>query len=364
MGTTFRRGKKWGINYIDDQGRQIRKLVSPYKETAQLILNKLEVEIAEGKYLDIRKSKKILFEDFAQQYLDTHVKLQNKNFGNQADLIKGLVKHFKGHYLDQIDPVMVRKYLSFRLKTVKPSSANRDLMMLKSMFNRAIEWEILFKPNPTKDIKPLPENNERCRWLTEEEQLQLLANCLGIARVLVLMALQTGMRWGEIRTLKWRQSPQSNYVDFENNVIYIHESQAKSKKSRYIPLGETLKKELLNIPHQPNTDYIFLNPQTHKPIGSLKRSFKTTLKRTGIADFKFHDLRHTFASNLVLKGVNLYVVQKLLGHATPKMTQRYAHLGSDQLREAIEKIDIQRNSVMYNIPSTKNSTNLAQPCIN
>ena len=82
------------------------------------------------------------------------------------------------------------------------------------------------------------------------------------------------------------------------------------------------------------------------------------------AGFKFHDLRHTFASNLVLKGVDLYVVQKLLGHATPKMTQRYAHLGSDQLREAIEKIDIQRNGVMYDNHSKKNSTDLAQTCIN
>jgi len=93
----------------------------------------------------------------------------------------------------------------------------------------------------------------------------------------------------------------------------------------------------LKVVHIPGTDHIFLNPRTAKPTGSIKKSFHTALRRSGITDFKFHDPRHTFASQLVRRSVDLYVVQKLLGHSTPKMTRRYVHLRSDQLKKRLKK---------------------------
>ena len=106
---------------------------------------------------------------------------------------------------------------------------------------------------------------------------------------------------------------------------------------------------------------MFLNPRTGKTVGSIKFSFKNALKKAGIMDFTFHDLRHTFASNLVMKGVYLYVVQRLLGHATINMTQRYAHLQPQQFKDAIGKLE--RDSLLldefgYNKDS-KNVTVLA-----
>ena len=367
MGRLFKRGKKWGISYIDPAGRQVRKVVAPYKETAEMILKKIETEIAEGKYLDIKKEKHVLFEDLAREYLNTYVRLENKNIKKQECLINNLRGHFKGKHLHQIDPLAIRQYLSKRLENVRPSTVNRDFSMLKSMFNRAIEWGMLSGANPTKGIKKIPEKNNRCRWLTEEEQDKLLSHCQGMTRVIVIIALKTGMRWSEIVHLKWRQGPNSNYIDFDNGTIYIHESQAKSEKSRYIPLSNAVRLALREVPRSHGNDYIFLNPETNKPLGSIKQSFKTALKKAELEDFRFHDLRHTFASSLVRNSVDLYVVQKLLGHATPKMTQRYAHLKADQLKEAIEKIDIQLDSLLYNsnFPQAvaaqgNDSTNLAQ----
>ena len=240
--------------------------------------------------------------------------------------------------------------------------------MLRSMFNRAIEWDMFLGNNPTRGIKPLPENNSRCRWLSEDEQDRLLSNCQGITKVIVTIALRTGMRWGEIVNLKWHQSANSNYIDFESGIIFIHESQAKGKRSRHVPLSNAVRLALKVVPKNARQDYIFLNLETKKPLGSVRKSFATALKLSKIEDFKFHDLRHTFASQLVRSGVDLYVVQKLLGHTTPKMTQRYAHLCSDQLKHAIEKIDIQLEKVLYNSTSSKTvkcenvvgSTNLAQ----
>src|SRR3989338_10468774 len=120
------------------------------------------------------------------------------------------------------------------------------------------------------------------------------------------------------------------------------ESMSKSKKSRFIPMSVTVKKALQEMPKTIGNEYLFLNPKTDKPLGSVKFSFKTALRKAGISNFKFHDLRHTFASQLVRNGVDLYVVQKLLGHSTPKMTQRYAHLKPEQLKEAIDVLDEQK----------------------
>jgi len=348
MGTTFRRNGKWGINFVDAHGRQVRKMVSSYKETAERILKKIETEIAEGKYLDIKKYDKIFFEDFASEYIKTHVRLELKGQRNQEYMIRQLAAHFKGKHLHQIDALMVRQFMARRLKVVRPASVNREFQTLKSMFNRAIEWGMLNGRNPAVGIKNIPQNNSRCRWLTEEEQERLLSCCQGLTKVIVLIALKTGMRWGEIVSLKWNQAPCSNYVDFDNGVIFVHESLAKSQRSRHIPLSNAVRQALKEVEHTPGRDYIFLNSKTDKPYGSFKRSFHTAMKRAKISDFRFHDLRHTFASQLVRCGVDLYVVQKLLGHSTPKMTQRYAHLREDQLKEAIDKIDIQSEDLLYN----------------
>ena len=142
--------------------------------------------------------------------------------------------------------------------------------------------------------------------------------------------------------------PGSYAMDFDNGVIFVHESLAKSQRSRHIPLSNAVRQALKEVEHTPGSDYIFLNSKTDKPYGSFKRSFHTALRRAKISDFRFHDLRHTFASQLVRCGVDLYVVQKLLGHSTPKMTQSYAHLREDQLKEAIDKIDIQSEDLLYN----------------
>ncbi len=350
MGKLFKRGKNWGVTYMDPNGQQVRKMVSPYKESAERILKKIETDIIEGKYLDITNKQKVLFEDFAWEYIKTHVRLHLKGKRNQEYIIKRLITEFQGKHLDKITPIMIRKYIAQKLETgVRPSTVNRWLQTIKSMFSRAIEWGMLHGRNPATGLKNIPQNNSRCRWLTEEEQSILLGCCNEhLTRIVVLIALKTGMRWGEIISLKWQQSPCSNYVDFDKNVIFIHESMTKTQRSRHIPLIGVVREAIGTIERIPGTDNIFLNPKTEKPFGSFKRSFHTALRRAGISDFRFHDLRHTFASSLVRSNVDLYTVQRLLGHTTPQMTQRYAHLGEDQMREAIEKIDTQPTNLLYN----------------
>lgn len=345
MGVIFKKYRKWYIDYYDPQGRRVRKAVSSYKETALLALKKVEVDIAEGKYLDVQKCDPITFKAFAEKFRRKHIRRRNKSIRNQEYLLDQLTKYFGKRLMHEITANEIDDYLEQRQEKCSHSTVNSDLTMLKSLFNRANEWNNLNGHNPARDIKKLKENNERCRYLLEEEQDRLLSACNGVLRMVVLVALRTGLRWGELINLKWQQAPQSNYVDFENNTIFIHEALAKSKKSRYVPLAPSIKQALMDYPQASESGYIFANPKTGKRIVTLKRSFHTALRKAGIEDFRFHDLRHCFASDLVGKGVDLFIVQKLLGHSSPKMTQRYAHLRNDQLQEAIFTLDEKRNEI-------------------
>jgi len=342
MASLFKRGKKWCIDYYDPNGRRVRKAVSQYKETALNALKKIEIEMIEGKYLDIRRQDSISFKEFAEKFRRKHIRRRNRSIRDQEYLLDGLIRQFGKKMMHEISVNDIDEFLGHRQEYRCASTVNRDLAMLKSMYNRANEWGDLNSYNPARDIKLLEENNERCRYLTEEEQIRLLSACSGPLHMIVLVALRAGLRWGEIINLKWKQAPQSNYVDFKNSTIFIHESLAKSKRSRYAPMASSVKQALMDYPQPSDQGYIFTNPKTGKPIVTLKKSFHTALKKAGIEDFRFHDTRHCFASDLVRNGASLYVVQKLLGHSSPEMTQRYAHLGSDQLKEEVNLLDDKR----------------------
>lgn len=339
MGVIFKKRDRWYIDYYQSDGKRIRRAVSRYKEQAELALKKVEVEMAECKYLDVKKSKEITFKEFAEKFRRKHIRRRNRSYEKQEWFLDGLIKYFGKRMMHEITVLEIDDYLEHRHEGRSASTVNKDLAMLKCMYNRANEWGDMIDYHPAKSIKLLIENNERCRYLSDEEQERLLSACSGILRMIVLVALRTGLRWGEIVNLKWQQAPRSNYVDFEHNTFFVHESLAKSKKSRYVPLAPSVKQALLDYPQRSETGYIFVNPKTDKRIVTLKKSFHKALKIAKIEDFRFHDLRHCFASDLVRKGVDLFVVQKLLGHSSPKMTMRYAHLGNNQLREAIRFLD-------------------------
>lgn len=343
MGALFQRGKKWGIDYYDPNGKRIRRIVSRYKETAQKALMKVEIQIAEGKYLDIKRCEPISFKDFAEKYRHKHIRRVNKSARNQEYLLNSLIKHFGRKMLHEISAVDLDDYLEQRRCKWSASTVNKDLTMLKSMFNRAHEWGHLDGHDPLKRIKKMKEENERCRFLSKEEQDRLLSVSSGAMRLLILLGLRAGLRWGEAVSLRWKYAPRSNYVDLEHNVIFIHEALCKSGKSRHVPLIASLKQAMMDYPQHSETGYIFCNPKTGKPFGRLRKSFKTALKRAEIEDFRFHDLRHCFASDLVRKGVDLFTVQKLLGHSSPSMTQRYAHLSADHLEGAVRVLDEKRS---------------------
>lgn len=142
---------------------------------------------------------------------------------------------------------------------------------------------------------------------------------------IIITALQTRMRRGEILNLKWEN------IDTEQNFIELLET--KSGKARKIPISPTLNNVFKNIKR--TSDFVFVNPKTNQPYIDLKKSFPTVIERAGIKDFRFHDLRHTVATRLVEKNIDLSVVKDILGHSKITTTQRYAHPVPQRKLEAI-----------------------------
>ena len=336
---TFKRNSDYWIDYYD-HGRRHREKVGPSKALAEAALAKRKVEIAEGKFLDKRKDPRTKFEAFSEEYLELHSKVNNKSW-KRSDLsnITILKRFFAGYYLNDITPLVIEKFKAQRVnemkkaspagpeRRLKPATINRNLECLKSIFNKAIAWGKYSGENPVKKVKFFKENNQRLRFLEREEIIKLLSNCNRHLKPIVILALNTGMRRGEILGLKWRD------IDFKRGIIYIYDT--KNKEKREVPVNEQAKTALIRTRKHPQSEYVFCN-QNGSPMTQNRKSFLTALKKSGIKDFKFHDLRHTFASHLVMSGVDLNTVRELLGHKSTEMTLRYSHLSPDHRKRAVD----------------------------
>ena len=326
MGVILKKGS-WYIDYYAC-GRRKREKIGPSKSLAETVLKKRKVEIAEGKFLDIRKEQKVKFEDFTQQFIELYLKPNNMSWEkSELHNIKRMEKFFAGHHLHEITPILIEKFKIERGKEVAPATVNRGLACLKSMFNRAITWGRFSGGNPVSKVKFLKESNGRLRYLEKEEIVKLLENCSGHLKPIVILALNTGMRRGEILNLKWQD------LDFRRGIIHLFKT--KNNEKREIPMNDAVRTALIKVRKHSNSPYIFCG-EDGKPFHDNRTSFFTALRKSDIIKFRFHDLRHTFASQLVMSGVDLNTVRELLGHKSLEMTLRYAHLSPDHKKRAVD----------------------------
>lgn len=329
------RGNNWYIDYYAN-GIRMRERVGSSRQLAEIVLKKRMVAVAEGRFLDIKKRESIKFVDFADEYLELHSKHKKSYYTDEK--IAGLLKKvFAGKCLHEITTLEIEKFKVKRAAEVSPATVNRALAVLKSMFNRAIEWRKTTE-NPCKGVKMLKENNQRLRFLEKEEIRRLLETIDELILInkhdqylhlkpIVIIALHTGMRKGEILGLKWRD------VDIQRKTIHL--SDTKNGEKRDVPMNDIVTKTIIAVPKHRDSAYIFCN-QKGEPYGDIKKSFLTAIKKSDIVDFHFHDLRHTFASQLVMAGVDLNTVRDLLGHKSLEMTLRYSHLSPEHKQRAVD----------------------------
>ena len=331
----FKKNNTWYIDYYAN-GRRKRESVGPSKELAKKVLQKRKVQIAENKYLDIKRDERIPFSEMARLYLEAYSKPNKRSWSRDELSIKHLSFFFGNKYLHEITPLDIENYKVERKEKVCPATVNRELACLKHIYVKAMEWGKI-TTSPTSKIRLFKEKNQRTRYLEEEEIERLYEECSGHLKPIIVTALNTGMRKGEILTLKWVD------VDLRNRVISILHS--KNNEKREIPVNEDLFQALLRVPKNPKSSYVFCNGDG-VPYRDVKTGFKATLKRAKIDGFRFHDLRHTFASRLAMRGVDLKTVQELLGHKDIRMTLRYSHLSPGHKRAAVEKLSSRMDTYM------------------
>jgi integrase len=337
MAKVSRRGKSWQIDYFDPYGKRIRKGGFRTKKKAEDELAKCVSLIAEGRYLDIKNQCNTTLAELTEMYTENFE--HQSSFQNaKRKYLKNFIEYFGGNKrLSKIRYVDVETYRNrLRRKTLprgKPrqdSSVNREMSCLRHLYTKAVEWELI-EQSPFDRGKSLlfKENNQRLRYLTESEIPQLLGACPPYLRDIVECAINSGMRRGEILSLKWDQ--------VRNGFIYLRKT--KTNESRQIPVNDDLSLLFKRIRRREHLKSEYVFTYRDKRLYEFKKSFKTALRRAGLEDFRFHDLRHTFASQLIMRGGSLKDVQELLGHKTMTMTLRYAHLSSKHKRKAVNLLN-------------------------
>jgi integrase len=316
----FQKNGSWWIDYRAN-GRRKREKIGPAKALAVKVLAKRQVEIAEGRFLDLKRQKHCLFSKAAERFLD-YSKTNKRSFKRDNGIINNhLLPAFGNCNLDEITSWNVEEYKARRKKKVSPASVNRELACLKTIFNKAILWQMT-KDNPVRGVRLLPENNRRIRYLLPEEIRLLIDACASYLKPIVITALNTGMRKGEILGLIWDD------VDFRRGQILVRHS--KNGESRVLEMNTLLSEILRQVRKRPQFPQVFLG-RNGRPVKSVRTAFDNACLRAGLSDFRFHDLRHTFASHLVMNGTNITTVKELLGHKTLQMTLRYSHLSQVSL---------------------------------
>ena len=272
---------------------------------------------------------KVLYNLFEQ-----YSKYNKKSYDKDISFIKILKTYFNENlYADELK-LSDFENLKVKLREERSSSnatVNKYLNCLSKMYNIAIEEKLLVE-NPLSRIKRFKEPNYKIRYLTADEEIRLykaIDDYAPYIKPLVVCALQTGMRKGEIFNLKWTN------IDFDYGFIELLET--KSGKSRKIPISQKLMEVFKQQDRE--SEYVFENPETGAPYVDLKNSFHTVLKKAGIENFRFHDLRHTVATRLAEKGIDLVVVKEILGHSKIETTMRYAHAVPERKLQAIEVLN-------------------------
>jgi integrase len=236
----------------------------------------------------------------------------------------------KERALAEIVPVDIEGYKVHRKAKVAGSTVNRELALLKRMFNLAITWDLFLAANPVRKVKFFREFNIGLRVLSSEEEKDLLQNASPYLQDLIRFALNTGLRIGEIFSLRW-----SN-VDLKRGILSVFA--AKTEKIREVPINSETRQVLEAWWLGKKSEVVFYNPETGKPFVDLKTGFALACSKAKISAVTWHTLRHTFASRLVNSGVDIVTVKELLGHSSLSVTMRYAHTNIDSKRTAVEKL--------------------------
>ena len=211
------------------------------------------------------------------------------------------------------------------------ATANHHAKLIRHMLNLACEWQML-DVNPASRIHMFEEDNKQERYMNDVQLGKLLevlrTDSARSVCLITMFLLATGCRLGEVLSATWQQ------IDKEKRVFRVSASNSKSKRMRPVPLNDTAIEVLNQLDTQGVYAHLFINKKTKKPYVNIAKVWDKLRNKAGLPHLRLHDLRHQAASHLINSGSSLYIVQQILGHSDPSVTQRYAHLSMKSLNDA------------------------------
>ena len=323
----YQRGRVWYLTFYV-RGKRVQESTgtSDRRKAEKFCALRLS-EVERGEYA---QSAKITLTQFGRQYLD-YAKANKRSWLRDEQIMTHLNRALGKTQLGDIGALQIERYKLDRLKqSASPATVNREMALLKHMFNLAGHWQLFFGKNPVRGVKFLQEDNLQIRSLSEVEEGKLLQCCSPYLQDLVTFAINTGLRLGEILNLKWKE------VDLENAAIKL--LVRKNQRILEIPLNDSALAVVNGWSGLRKCEYVFYNPETGGPWKDLWLGLKKACCKAGLEDVTWHTFRHTFASRLTRNGADLVTVKELLGHSSISVTMRYAHTNRDAKRRAVELI--------------------------
>ena len=332
MATIRKRDGKNGSSYqvqIRIKGGGIESASFKSLTKAKIWAQSVEASIRDDKHFIKNAAKKHTLSDLIERFLD-HPSLKDKTKLNYGPQLKWWVNQLGDSKLADITPDKISRSRDGLLKKgFQKSSTNRYVAALSSAYSMAVKEFGWIDINPCSKVRKLSEPRGRTRFLTDKERERLLTSCENSNTkellIIVLLALSTGARKNEIRWLRWDD------VNMQTGTVIFRET--KNGTIRSVPLvgrGLDLIREWGKI-RRLDTDLVFPGRNPKHPV-LFEKSWKRALKESDIEDFRFHDLRHSAASYLIMAGVHMRTVAEILGHKTLAMVQRYSHLSPEHLR--------------------------------
>jgi integrase len=370
--------RKWYAEYETVDGKRRRRSTGTGNKTlAAKLLRRWECDElekrAERREGTSREFPDVTFRQFAAKYL-RHTKAVNCTSTSRRDrvVIDNVLPHFGSRLLREIRHRDVQEYLDRRASSTitkggkerrpSPSTIDRERISLSAMFTYAVDNEFIpSDAHPVKRVKIPKGEKFRQRELLQDEEVRLMRAILSSPRraylePVIITALNTGMRMGELLSLKWGNVDLTERLLHGGTVSHgrmtvesTHDNPTKDRTTRYIPVNKVLKPvlEALRLealraaeatPEAIRDNYIFVSVRTGSRWKDIGNAWDSALEHAKITGFRFHDLRHTFATRSVRAGMPLEVLQKVLGHSEITTTMRYAHVGDVDVERSMNSV--------------------------
>lgn len=281
----------------------------------------------------------ITFDTFFTEHYLPYVKPRKRSWDRDEELYRLRIKDVFGNKrLNQITRLQIQTFHSSLIaEGLAAATANHHAKLIRHMLNLAVEWQMLDK-NPASRIHMFEEDNKEERYMNDVQLGNLLEvlrtdSCRSVCLITTFL-LATGCRLGEVLSACWSQ------VDKDKRVFRVSASNSKSKRMRPVPLNDTAIEVLNQLDTEGVYEHLFINKKTKKPYVNIAKVWQKLKTKAGLPHLRLHDLRHQAASHLINSGSSLYIVQQILGHSDPSVTQRYAHLSMKTLNDASDNASV------------------------